>query len=279
MNEPSIDYTSDKIANYIEYLEETYDLVISIDFAKRYNFIYGILRGGGTKLSKYCEHTNMYCGYVKNDDARNRLCMLCLAFAMKKSRHKESYVGTCHAGVHEYVRRFNCGGDVAGIVNVSGYRDKSIPFGQNEWYDEGMKNESVPYELLETLIPPLCAMLSEFVPKVRETSSKNMVYERMLVYINEQHANVSLDSLSKEFNYSKSYISHMFKRESKYTLKEYCNRLKIEEAKVLLEESNSSVTNIALAVGFNNFSYFINTFKRLTGETPLAWRKRVTGRE
>ena len=47
MNEPSIDYTSDKIANYIEYLEETYDLVISIDFAKRYNFIYGILRRGG----------------------------------------------------------------------------------------------------------------------------------------------------------------------------------------------------------------------------------------
>ncbi|MBD9009717.1 MAG: helix-turn-helix domain-containing protein [Clostridiales bacterium] len=54
----------------------------------------------------------------------------------------------------------------------------------------------------------------------------------------------------------------------------YCNMLKIKDAKALLKESNISVTEVAYSVGFNNFSYFITTFKSLTGMTPLVWRKK-----
>lgn len=64
----------------------------------------------------------------------------------------------------------------------------------------------------------------------------------------------------------------MFKKKSGRTLKEYCNILKINDAKVLLESSDMSVTEAAQMSGFNNFSYFIKVFKGMTDMTPLKWR-------
>lgn len=266
------DYSPQKMIDYIEYLETTHNLNISIHLANKYFFV----RCDKSMMifQKYWGHVNAYCLYVKNVMHLQRKCWLCQTFAVKKCKRVEGYEGSCHAGVHEYIRRFKCGDEVAGFVSVSGYRDKNIDYGQNEWYDENMNEKAVPFELLEIVIPPLCAMMSELLQTIKEVHRADSVYSQILAYINDNHTNVTLDILSKRFNYSKSYISHMFKSESGYTLKEYCNLLKIEDAKILLEESNISVTNIALSVGYNNFSYFINTFKKLTGETPLVWRKK-----
>ena len=83
---------------------------------------------------------------------------------------------------------------------------------------------------------------------------------------------VSVHELAERFCFSRSYISHMFKKRSGYGLKQYCNLLKIKDAKALLEGTEMSVSEVAFSVGFNNFSYFINTFKKVTGKTPLEWR-------
>ena len=267
------EYSSKKIIDYINYLENTHHISISVHFASNYSFIPSekLLPG----FQKYYGHINAYCLYVKNVLHMQRKCWRCQFFAIRKCNHVECYEGTCHAGVHEYIRRFKRGDEVAGFVSVSGYRDEKISYGQNKWYDDNMNAAPIPYGLLETVIPPLCAMMSAFLLTVKDVRREESVFSKMLAYINEQQAVVTLDMLSKKFHYSKSYISHMFRRESGYTLKEYCNIRKIENAKVLLEESDTSITNISLSVGYHNFSYFINTFKRLTGETPLAWRKRV----
>lgn len=272
MKDGVTDYSAKKIITYINYLEKEHHLSISVHFAPKFGF----MRSERTLPGfRYYEHLNAYCLYIKNMCHMQRKCWFCQVMTVKKCNQFESYEGSCHAGVHEYIRRFKCKDEVAGFVSVSGYRDKTVPYGQSEWYDNNMRAEQIPYELLETVIPPLCAMLSELLLVVKENPGAESVYDQILAYINDQYAVVTLDLLSKRFNYSKSYISHMFKRESGYTLKEYCNLLKIEDAKVLLEESNVSITNIALSTGYNNFSYFINTFKRITGETPLAWRKRL----
>lgn len=272
MQNSTSDYSPKKMLDYISHLEEKYHISISVHFSKKYSFMRSETTLPG--FQRYYWHVNAYCLYVKNVLHMQRKCWRCQSFAAKKCQAFESYEGTCHAGVHEYIRRFRCGNEIAGFVSVSGYRDSKRKFGESQWYDCNLSREPIPFELLETIIPPLCAMMSEYLLTVKEVHRAGSVYSQILSYINDQHTTVTLDTLSKKFNYSKSYISHMFKRESGYTLKEYCNILKIEDAKVLLEESNINITNIALSVGYNNFSYFINTFKRITGETPLAWRKR-----
>ena len=66
----------------------------------------------------------------------------------------------------------------------------------------------------------------------------------------------------------------MFRQKNGQTLKSYCNSLKIRDAKALLRETDMSVTEIAYAAGFCDCRYFINTFRKITGTTPLKWRRK-----
>ena len=98
------DYSAKKIMDYIEYLEDKHNISISIHFASKYFFIpsEGILPG----FQKYYGHINAYCLYVKNVLHMQRKCWRCQSFAIRKCNHAQSYEGTCHAGVREYIRRF-----------------------------------------------------------------------------------------------------------------------------------------------------------------------------
>ena len=58
------------------------------------------------------------------------------------------------------------------------------------------------------------------------------------------------------------------------TIKEYCNNLKLEDARKLLAETNFSVTEIAYDSGFNDVSYFISLFKEKYGTSPLKFRNK-----
>ena len=60
---------------------------------------------------------------------------------------------------------------------------------------------------------------------------------------------------------------------------EYITRLRIERAKDLLSQNNSSVSAVAEAVGYTNRHYFQRLFKSCTGVTPGEYRKEITGRK
>ena len=69
-------------------------------------------------------------------------------------------------------------------------------------------------------------------------------------------------------------ISHGFsKRSSGSTFKEYLTMVRVEEAKRLLNNTDDSLLDIAIGVGFDNQSYFTSVFKKLTGLTPGQYRK------
>ena len=55
---------------------------------------------------------------------------------------------------------------------------------------------------------------------------------------------------------------------------EYYLALKIEKAKQLLRENELSVKEIAERLAFNEPNYFTKTFKRITGMTPTAYKRR-----
>lgn len=258
-----------KTASYIEYLKNEHSLDISVHLKDDYSYMIF----DGEELIKYNTHTNPYCFYVKSDSLKHRKCLKCQAMATSKCRDNERYIGVCHAGVREYVYRISLKGEAVGFVSVSGYRDKSTEEYVNNWYDDNLRKEDIPISLLDSVIPPLCIMIENLISCTPGNNDDDDVYLRILSYLSEHHSDTSVDVLSTKFNYSKSYISHMFRKKSGYTLKSYCNLLKIQDAKLLLEETRMSVTEVALSVGFNNFSYFINVFKNMTGTTPLAWRK------
>ena len=55
---------------------------------------------------------------------------------------------------------------------------------------------------------------------------------------------------------------------------EYVTRLRIERAKDLLSQNDSSVAEVAEAVGYTNRNYFQRLFRKYTGKTPGEFRKK-----
>ncbi|REE92771.1 two-component system response regulator YesN [Paenibacillus taihuensis] len=69
------------------------------------------------------------------------------------------------------------------------------------------------------------------------------------------------------------YLSRLFKKETKMSISDYLQLQRIEYAKGLLERSEQSVSDIAVAAGYSNLSYFSTIFKKETGCSPSDYRK------
>lgn len=71
-----------------------------------------------------------------------------------------------------------------------------------------------------------------------------------------------------------AYLSRLFRRETGFSLTDYLVRLRITKAKAELEKTNNRVSDVALNVGYANFSHFSKLFKKMTGLTPQEYRKK-----
>ena len=87
---------------------------------------------------------------------------------------------------------------------------------------------------------------------------------------------ITLSMLSENVNMSENYISRLFKTETGNNIVNYINQLKMNHARPLLEDKNLSVRDVALALGFDEPSYFNKLFFRFFGLSPTVYRKAVT---
>jgi YesN/AraC family two-component response regulator len=93
-------------------------------------------------------------------------------------------------------------------------------------------------------------------------------------YINAHFAApLRLGALADHFFISPYYLSRMFKEMTGFAFSDYVILTRIKEAQRLLRETNRSITDIAAAVGFDNFSHFGKTFKKITRISPRDYRK------
>ena len=125
----------------------------------------------------------------------------------------------------------------------------------------------------------LLAMLRIIAAAPEQDSSlddENMVrriYNAML-YINAHYSeNLTAEDCSSQAYMSYSYFSRCFRRVSGKSFKEYLNLVRINHAEKALLSGESSITEIASSCGFNSVSYFISTYKKIKGITPLEFRK------
>jgi AraC-like DNA-binding protein len=77
-----------------------------------------------------------------------------------------------------------------------------------------------------------------------------------------------LSSLTKEA------FCRYFKKMTRLTFTEFVNHYRIDKAKQLLRQDNN-ITETCFECGFESVSYFNKVFKRITGENPMAFKKRT----
>lgn len=84
---------------------------------------------------------------------------------------------------------------------------------------------------------------------------------------------ISLQSVSASVNMSSCYFSILFKQELGTSFINYLTHLRMEKAKQLLLYSDQKSYEIALAVGYENPTYFSTLFKKNTGLSPTEYRQ------
>ena len=87
---------------------------------------------------------------------------------------------------------------------------------------------------------------------------------------------ITLTMLAQNVNMSENYISRLFKAETGNNIVTYINQLKMNRARILLEDKNLSIRDIALTLGFDEPSYFNKLFFRFFNLSPTAYRKAVS---
>jgi len=87
---------------------------------------------------------------------------------------------------------------------------------------------------------------------------------------------IELSTIADTLYVTKEHLSRQFKRELGMTLTQYIRNLKIIEAKKLLRNTNHSILNIAIMLGFANSSHFSNIFKASTSISPKKYRSEKT---
>jgi AraC-like DNA-binding protein len=97
----------------------------------------------------------------------------------------------------------------------------------------------------------------------------------LLRFIATEYADpdLSLEKTVATLGISRTKINEILKNELGYTFTGCLNKLRLTEAARLLSENdNANVAEIAYSVGYNNLTYFIRLFKSEYGRTPKAFK-------
>ncbi|WP_435163393.1 helix-turn-helix domain-containing protein [Paenibacillus glycanilyticus] len=89
---------------------------------------------------------------------------------------------------------------------------------------------------------------------------------------------LSLEQISQMAGMSQSKFTLLFRQMTGMSFVEFRNDQRIQLAKQLLAASSDKIARIALDIGYEDLSHFNHVFKKLTGETPSHYRKRMKGR-
>ncbi len=95
----------------------------------------------------------------------------------------------------------------------------------------------------------------------------------ILEYINNNlHNNLSVGEISKKFYISNYHLMHKFKKETGYTVYNYILQKKLIAAKDLIKCGNP-IVKTSLQFGFNDYSSFLRSFKKLFGISPKDFQQ------
>ncbi len=106
-----------------------------------------------------------------------------------------------------------------------------------------------------------------------EISKNATVVDKINEYIHNHYSeDIGRTTIAAEFFLTPEYLAKLYKKKTGVNLKDYINDYRIEKAKEQLNSSDISISDVAEAVGFDNFSYFSTLFKKITGSTPTEYK-------
>jgi AraC-like DNA-binding protein len=139
------------------------------------------------------------------------------------------------------------------------------------------RSERFPFSSILETKGILLILFSKFLEKA--SFKQESIDERVVKVLRRIRENInkdiSIEELSDACMLNVDHFIRLFKKEMNCTPLQYINRKKIEKAQLMLMIGLKSIKEIATELSIVDLSYFFRLFKKITGESPSEYRKRI----
>jgi len=128
------------------------------------------------------------------------------------------------------------------------------------------------YELITSKYYDICILVNE-----GKKSRNIQLKESIIKYLDSNYTdpNISLSSVSREFKLNESYLSQFFRDQTGVTFSDYTEKVRINNACKLLNNTDLTINEIAFKVGYNSANVFRRAFKRVEGISPTEYKDTI----
>jgi len=116
---------------------------------------------------------------------------------------------------------------------------------------------------------------ADIVSRATAGGKKNNLQQALKYIHNNFSTAITLERVAGTAGISKYHFCRCFKEMTGLTYQSYVNRVRIEQAKNLLNDDALSITDTGYAVGYSDLTHFERIFKKLVGTTPSQYRRRT----
>ena len=205
--------------------------------------------------------TNQILLYLKRHDRKG--CMEYISFAVRQAGTSGEYT---RAVLDDFRRE---------LVNIflSCLRDNGIS--SRVLFEDGvvtgLNTASIPTQTNLLRLAERLFVLTE--EALRDLVDADDIIAKADAYIREHfRENINREDVAAVACITPNYLSKQFRSKKGMNLREYINKIRIDEAKRLLLSTNLPVSEIAGMTGYDNISYFSTVFRKHVGMSPVDWR-------
>ena len=139
------------------------------------------------------------------------------------------------------------------------------------------KDMTSSFEIAQLLMQILFQLFNEnyfsTTPVNIGTEKQRELFSALTRYIDSHMGRVSRRDLEEVFHYSGDYLYQIIEKYTGHSIASYCMQISMQYAAKYLSQTNASVQDICLMLGFSNRTQFYREFKKAYGMTPKAFRQ------
>lgn len=166
---------------------------------------------------------------------------------------------------------------VIGIASRTAIRNgvsAQVAYSLSDLYIRELEQTS-SFQTLTSLVRNAVIDYSQRIQAVKVPKGMSPMVHQAVQYIEQTITQpLTVSDIAEYVDRSVSYFSAEFKKETGMNVSTYITNAKIAEAKRLLKYTEAPLVYIANFLCFSSQSHFQRVFKNITGETPLAYRRR-----
>src|SRR5687767_6117085 len=132
------------------------------------------------------------------------------------------------------------------------------------------RNRPFPTQLL------LLCFLKHFLMKLKKEDIESIRRARDLLIKNQRY-HITISDLSRETRMNRTKLQYGFKQIFGVSIDDFRIQMRMEKAKELLEQTEKSVKEISILLGYKSMGSFSTMFKKMFMLSPTQWRNNAQG--